>query len=56
MASIDSSNSPQAERSGYGSFLFVIKEAEVFMACVYAKLTGRLGVCIATSGPEAFTS
>ena len=23
-----------------------------FMACAHAKTTGRLGVCLATSGPE----
>src|SRR6266550_4031314 len=27
------------------------EEAAAFMACGYAKYTGRLGVCIATSGP-----
>jgi pyruvate dehydrogenase (quinone)/pyruvate oxidase len=27
------------------------EEAAAFMACAYAKTTGRLGVCIATSGP-----
>ena len=27
------------------------EEAAAFMACAYAKLTGRLGVCLATSGP-----
>ncbi len=27
------------------------EEAAAFMACSYAKLTGKLGVCIATSGP-----
>ena len=27
------------------------EEAAAFMACAYAKWTGRLGVCIATSGP-----
>jgi len=27
------------------------EEAAAFMACAYAKFTGRLGVCIATSGP-----
>src|ERR1700757_4362364 len=27
------------------------QEAAGFMACAYAKFTGRLGVCIATSGP-----
>ena len=28
------------------------EEAAAFAACGYAKYTGRLGVCIATSGPE----
>ena len=27
------------------------EEAAAFMACAYAKYTGRLGVCLATSGP-----
>jgi pyruvate dehydrogenase (quinone)/pyruvate oxidase len=27
------------------------EEAAAFMACAYAKWTGRLGVCVATSGP-----
>ena len=27
------------------------EEAAAFMACAYAKWTGRLGVCLATSGP-----
>src|ERR1700716_2499711 len=27
------------------------EEAAAFMACAYAKLTGKLGCCIATSGP-----
>ena len=27
------------------------EEAAAFMACAYSKFTGRLGVCIATSGP-----
>src|SRR4051794_32297327 len=27
------------------------EESAAFMACGYAKFTGRLGVCIATSGP-----
>src|SRR3954468_24099284 len=27
------------------------EEAAAFMACSYAKFTGRLGVCLATSGP-----
>ena len=29
------------------------EEAAAFMACAYAKYTGRLGVCLATSGPGA---
>jgi pyruvate dehydrogenase (quinone) len=29
------------------------EEAAAFMACAYAKFTGRLGVCLATSGPGA---
>src|SRR2546423_8652851 len=29
------------------------EEAAAFMACGYAKTTGRLGVCLATSGPGA---
>src|SRR5438445_82938 len=27
------------------------EESAAFMACAYAKYTGRLGVCVATSGP-----
>src|SRR6187401_2094256 len=27
------------------------EEAAGFMACAYAKYTGKLGVCLATSGP-----
>src|ERR1041384_2900755 len=27
------------------------EESAAFMACSYAKFTGRLGVCVATSGP-----
>src|SRR5436853_1430981 len=27
------------------------EEAATFMACSYAKFTGKLGVCLATSGP-----
>ena len=27
------------------------EEAAAFMACAYAKYSGRLGVCLATSGP-----
>src|SRR5438477_9019743 len=29
------------------------EESAGFMACAYAKYTGRLGVCLATSGPAA---
>src|SRR5688572_12125034 len=29
------------------------EECSAFMACAYAKFTGRLGVCLATSGPGA---
>src|SRR5687767_7617682 len=29
------------------------EEAAAFMACGYAKFTGRVGVCLATSGPGA---
>jgi pyruvate dehydrogenase (quinone) len=29
------------------------EESAAFMACAYAKFTGRLGVCVATSGPGA---
>src|SRR5260370_15495808 len=28
------------------------EESAAFMACGYAKFTGRLGVCLATSGPS----
>src|SRR3989440_6917879 len=27
------------------------EESAAFMACAYAKFSGRLGVCVATSGP-----
>ena len=27
------------------------EEAAAFMACAYAKFTGKLGVCLSTSGP-----
>ena len=27
------------------------EESAAFMACAYAKFTGRLGVCLSTSGP-----
>src|SRR5918994_3722277 len=29
------------------------EESAAFMACAYAKYTGRLGVCLSTSGPGA---
>jgi len=32
------------------------EEAAALMACGYAKFTGKLGVCLATSGPAGFTS
>jgi pyruvate dehydrogenase (quinone) len=32
------------------------EESAAFMACAYAKYTGKLGVCLATSGPAASTS
>jgi pyruvate dehydrogenase (quinone) len=31
------------------------EEAAAFMACGYAKFTGKMGVCLATSAPEEFT-
>jgi len=41
-------------RRHQGRVRFVLvhhEEAAAFMACAYAKATGRLGVCLATSGP-----
>ena len=32
------------------------EEAAAFMACGWAKFTGKLGVCLSTSGPAAFIS
>ena len=32
------------------------EEAAAFMACGYAKYTGKLGVCLATSGPCSSSS
>ncbi|HVA47537.1 MAG TPA: thiamine pyrophosphate-binding protein [Pirellulales bacterium] len=29
------------------------EEGAAFMACAYAKFTGKLGVCLSTSGPGA---
>lgn len=34
-------------------FLVRHEEAAAFMACAYAKYTGKLGACVATSGPGA---
>jgi pyruvate dehydrogenase (quinone)/pyruvate oxidase len=44
----------EALRQAQGRIRFVQvrhEEAAAFMACAYAKFTGKLGVCIATSGP-----
>jgi pyruvate dehydrogenase (quinone) len=44
----------EALRTRQGKIRFVQvrhEEAAAFMACGYAKFTGRLGVCLATSGP-----
>ncbi len=42
------------ERQDKVSFVQVRhEEAAAFMACAYAKYTGKLGVCVATSGPGA---
>lgn len=30
------------------------EESAAFMACAYAKYTGKLGACVATSGPGAY--
>jgi pyruvate dehydrogenase (quinone) len=46
----------EALRTRQGRIRFVQvrhEEAAAFMACGYAKYTGRLGVCLATSGPGA---
>jgi pyruvate dehydrogenase (quinone)/pyruvate oxidase len=43
-------------RSRKDSIKFVLvrhEESAAFMACAYAKYTGKLGVCVATSGPGA---
>src|SRR5436305_1575422 len=40
------------KRQGEISFVQVRhEESAAFMACAYAKFTGKLGVCLATSGP-----
>jgi pyruvate dehydrogenase (quinone) len=44
----------EALRKGQNDIRFIQarhEEAAAFMACGYAKYTGRLGVCLATSGP-----
>src|ERR671910_2434953 len=44
----------EALRKRHESIRFVQvrhEEAAAFMACAYAKFTGKLGVCLATSGP-----
>src|ERR671928_747211 len=44
----------EALRTHHGSMRFIQvrhEEAAAFAACGYAKYTGRLGVCLATSGP-----
>jgi pyruvate dehydrogenase (quinone)/pyruvate oxidase len=46
----------EAFRRNRNSIKFVLvrhEESAAFMACAYAKYTGSLGVCIATSGPGA---
>src|SRR5437667_6474935 len=41
-------------RQGRIRFVHVChEESAAFMACAYAKYTGKLGVCLATSGPGA---
>src|ERR671938_1120496 len=45
----------EALRTHHGSMRFIQvrhEEAAAFAACGYAKYTGRLGVCLATSGPR----
>src|SRR6202050_3220403 len=44
----------EALRTNKGKIKFIQvrhEESAAFMACAYAKYTGKLGVCIATSGP-----
>jgi len=44
----------EALRKAQGKIRFIHvrhEESAAFMACAYAKFTGRLGVCLATSGP-----
>lgn len=46
----------EALRSRKDAIKFILvrhEESAAFMACAYAKYTGRLGVCVATSGPGA---
>src|SRR3954469_6265778 len=44
----------EALRTRQGKIRFIVarhEEAAAFMACAYAKWTGRLGCCLATTGP-----
>src|SRR4051812_38857023 len=44
----------EALRTGQERIRFIVarhEEAAAFMACAYAKWTGRLGCCLATTGP-----
>ena len=52
-ATASTASSKRCERgsSASGSFVARHEEAAAFMACAYAKWTGRLGVCLATTGP-----
>ena len=46
----------EALRQRQNKFKFILvrhEESAAFMACAYAKYTGKLGVCVATSGPGA---
>ena len=46
----------EALRQRQNQIKFVLvrhEEAAAFMACAYAKFTGKLGACVATSGPGA---
>jgi pyruvate dehydrogenase (quinone) len=46
----------EALRQRQSKIKFVLvrhEESAAFMACAYAKYTGKIGVCVATSGPGA---
>jgi pyruvate dehydrogenase (quinone) len=46
----------EALRKRQSKIKFVLvrhEESAAFMACAYAKYTGKIGVCVATSGPGA---